>query len=221
MKTRTSAATTLLSSAGLHQHAEIAGEGLVARGAAERDAEENFVADLHRLAADVVGVLDRADESAAIVGDVELARQIVERAVVDDDLRHLVTERHHVDQLERIDAGGRIRGEVADVVRARAARVQADGLDAAQNLRRVLRLDEPHLKIRPRGDLHVAGGQFLSRSCAISRSWKVRSSPPGMRSRAMKASLFGVRKNRPFHLKRKISSLSGALFAAAWSSRSG
>ena len=62
----------------------------------------------------------------------------------------------HVDQLVRIDARRGIRGEIADVVRARAARVQADGLDAAQKFRRVLRLDEPHLQIRARGDLHVA-----------------------------------------------------------------
>ncbi len=70
-----------------HQNAEVARERFVSSRAAECDAEENFVADLHHLCADVICVLDRADESAAVEGDVELARQIVERAVVDDDLR--------------------------------------------------------------------------------------------------------------------------------------
>ncbi len=133
----------------------------MARRAAEGDAEENFVADLHRLAADVVRIFDRADEAAAVIGDVELARQVVERAIIDNDLAHLLAERHHVDQLARINARGGVRGEVADVVRARAARVQADMLDALDERGRVLWLDESHLQIRARGDLHVAGGEVL------------------------------------------------------------
>ena len=145
----------------LHEHAEISGEGLVSRRPTERDAEENFVADFHRLAADVVRVLDGADEPAAVVGDVEFPRQVVERAVIDDDLPHLLAERHHVDEFMRVDARRGIRGEIADVVRARPARVQAHVLDALHKCRRVLRKNEPHLQIRTRRDLHVTGGDFL------------------------------------------------------------
>ena len=61
----------------------------------------------------------------------------------------------------RIDSGGGIRGDVPDVVRAGSPRVQADRLDAAQHFRRVLRLDQPDLEVCARGDLHIAGGEFL------------------------------------------------------------
>src|SRR3984893_17422161 len=47
---------------------------------ARRDARAVF--DLHRLKADVVGVLERRDRAAAVEGDVELAGQTVERALI-------------------------------------------------------------------------------------------------------------------------------------------
>ena len=53
-----------------NNHAEVAGERFVAGRAAERDAEKNFVAELDGFHADVVRVLDRADQTAAVVGDV-------------------------------------------------------------------------------------------------------------------------------------------------------
>ncbi len=145
----------------LHDHAEVAGEGFVASRAAEGDAEHHFIAHVHGLAADVVGVFDGADQATAVVGDIEFARQIVERAIVDDDLTHLRAEGHDVDDLLRVDAGSRIGGEVADVIRTGAARVQSDGLDAPQKIRRILRLNEAHLEIGPGGDLDVAGGELL------------------------------------------------------------
>ena len=131
------------------------------RRATERDAEQNFFADLHRLHADVIRFFHRADQAAAVVGDVELTRQVVERTVVDDDLADLLAERHDVKQFHRVNARGGICREITDVVRARAARVQADALDAAQKFRRVLRLDEAHLQIGARGDLDVATREFL------------------------------------------------------------
>src|SRR5690349_17628471 len=72
-----------------------------------------------------------------------------------------MTERHRVEQLHRIDAGSRIASDVANVVGARAARVQADALDAAQNLWRVLWLNETNLKIRTRRYLHVTGRELV------------------------------------------------------------
>ena len=162
----------------LHQDAEVAGEGLVAGRPAERDAEVDALRDLvgedvavarrrrsgraadpDGLEADVVGVLDRRDLAAAVEGDVELARQVVELAVVEDELTERVGQRKRVDELVRVHAAGGVAGEVADVVRAGPARVQADALDAADELHGVLRLDEPHLQVGPRGDLDVAAGE--------------------------------------------------------------
>ncbi len=44
--------------------------------------------DLDRLKGDVVGVLERGDAAAAVIGDVELARQAAERAVVENMKMH-------------------------------------------------------------------------------------------------------------------------------------
>jgi hypothetical protein len=80
-----------------------------------------------------------------------------------------VQKGHHIDEFERVDAGGRVGREVADVVRARAAGVQPDRLHAAHKLRRVLGQDEPHLEIRTRGDLHVTGRQFFRDVCEFAK----------------------------------------------------
>ena len=146
---------------GRNDHAKVARKRFVPGRTAERDAEQNFFADLHRFHTDVVGVFHRADETAAVVGNVELARQIVKRAVIDDDLAELLAERHHVNQLHRVNARRGIGGEITDVVRARAARVQTNALDAAEKFRRILRLDEAHLQIGARRDLDVTARQFL------------------------------------------------------------
>ena len=61
-----------------HQDANIARERFVPGRSAQRDAEKDLVADAHRLAADVIRVLNRADETAAVIGDIELPREIVE-----------------------------------------------------------------------------------------------------------------------------------------------
>ena len=87
---------------------------------------------------------------------------------------------------------GGIRRQVANIVRSRAARVQAHRLNAAQNFGRVLWLNQPDLEIRPRGDLDVAGRQLL-RDIGEFAQLKGLETPPGIRSRAMNASLFGVR----------------------------
>ena len=144
-----------------HEHARIASKRLVPRRAPERDSKCHAVAVRNCFRADVVRVLDCADEPAAIHGDVELARQIVKRAVIDDARREVVGERTYVNQLHRVHARRRVRREVADVVRARAPRVKSDRLDAPQHFGRVLRRDQPDLEIRPRRDLHVARRQLI------------------------------------------------------------
>src|SRR5207302_10000230 len=126
------------------EDAQVARESLVPGRAAQFYAKINprfdraaLDRDFHGLDPDVVGVFHGPDQPAAVKGDVELAGQIVKMAVVDDPLGQLMAERGRVNQLVRVNAGSRAGGEVADVVRARAARVQADALDAPQHLRGV------------------------------------------------------------------------------------
>ena len=87
------------------------------------------VVHLHRLEADVVGVLQHGDRAGAVEGDVEFARQAVKRAIVEDVEVPFARKGPRVDQLLRIDAGGRRAGDVADIVGAGAARAQPEILD--------------------------------------------------------------------------------------------
>ena len=67
---------------------------------------------------DVVGVLEDGDGAAAVEGDVELAGQAVEFAVVEDVVVDAAGVLPGVDQFLRVNAGGRAAGDVADVVGA-------------------------------------------------------------------------------------------------------
>ena len=88
-------------------HAGIAREIPVAGDAAEREAEPDARLDavpvdhLDGLKADVVGVLQHRDDAAAVEADVELARQAVERAVVEDVVVPLARIGPRVDQFLR------------------------------------------------------------------------------------------------------------------------
>ena len=130
MKTRTTASATAVASAGLHDDAGLVGEVPVPGDAAQQDAEPDARLDteaalhLHGLEADVVGVLQHGDGAGAVEADVELARQAVERAVVEDVEVPLAGVGPRVDQLLRVDAGGGRAGDVADVVGAGAARAR-------------------------------------------------------------------------------------------------
>ena len=90
-----------------HDHAGLAREILVAGDAAQHQPEPDAGLDaeavlhLDRLEADVVGVLQRRHDAAAVEGDVELARQAVERALVEDVEVPLARIGPRVDQLLR------------------------------------------------------------------------------------------------------------------------
>src|SRR5207247_924748 len=98
--------------------AEVAGEIAVSGDATDRDTEvhafRNALArcDANGVEADVVRVLKRGDRTAAVERDVELARQSVELAVVEYRVIKREPERPRVDELLRIDAGGRVAGDV-------------------------------------------------------------------------------------------------------------
>jgi len=94
-------------------------------------------------------------------GDVELPGQVVELAVVQDELPQLEGQGQRFQPLGRIEPAGRIAGQVADVVGSGAPGVQADGLDPPQEFRRILETDMPELQVGPRGDLQVTGGEAV------------------------------------------------------------
>ena len=119
------------------------------------------VPHLDGLEADVVGVLQHRDDAAAVEPDVELARQAVERAIVEDVEMPFARVRARVDQFLRIDARGRRAGDVADIVGAGAARAQPEILDRLDHGDRVLRLDLAHLQVGARGDVGVAAAVAL------------------------------------------------------------
>ena len=148
----------------LADDAGLAGEILVPGDAADGDAEPDAGLDaeavlhLDRGEADVVRILQHRNQTAAVEPDIELARNAVERAVVEDVEVPLARVSPRVDQLLRIDTGGRRAGDVADVVGAGAARAQAEVLDALDHVDRVLRLDLAHLQVGAGGDVGIAAG---------------------------------------------------------------
>ena len=198
MKTRTTATATGTHSCGRQQHAGVAGEIAVAGDAAELHAEIDAratpapAADRDRGKADIVGVLQHADPAAAVEGDVELARQAVQLAVIEDVVMQRARERPRVDQLLRIDAGGRAAGDVADIVGAGAARGEAEILQRRQHVEHALRR-------RSRGSAdwrassHRHSRRRNARRYRRCREADARSRMPlGMRSRHMKAFCAGA-----------------------------
>ncbi len=151
----------------LHQKSGVAGEVVMPGDAAERELEPHArrktetVIHLHRLEADVVGVFQHRNRSGAVEGDVELARQAVERAVVEDVEMPFARVRPRVDQLLRVDARGRRTGDVADVVGAGAARAKTEILDRLDHRDRIGRLDFADLQIGTGGDMRIAAAITL------------------------------------------------------------
>ena len=111
-----------------HEDAGLAPEILVAGDAAKRQPEPHSRLDsegvLHRnrRKADVVGVLQHRDHTCAVESDVELARDAIERTIVEDVEVPFASVRPGIDQFLRIDTGSRCAGDIADVVGARTAR---------------------------------------------------------------------------------------------------
>src|SRR5689334_19177286 len=103
----------------MDEYAEIARKSFVSSRASQSDAKENMSVHHDSFRANVVRISNCANESAAIKSDVELARQIVERTVVNNDLCEVLAERKNIDEFVRINACGRIGSKIADVVRSR------------------------------------------------------------------------------------------------------
>jgi hypothetical protein len=108
----------------------------VAGDAAEQQAEPDARLDAAALLdhldggeADIVGILEGGDGTAAVEGDIELAGQAVKRAGVEDVEMPGAGEGPRVEQFLRVDARGRRAGDVADTVGARTAGDEAEVLD--------------------------------------------------------------------------------------------
>ena len=109
--------------------------------------------DLDGLEADIVGVLQRRDRAGAVKGDIELARQPVKRAVVQDVMVPGAGMRARVQQLQRIDAGRRRARDIADVVGAGAFGGEPEIGEAFKKRCAVLGRNLPHLEIGACGDM--------------------------------------------------------------------
>ena len=110
---------------------------------------------------DVVGVFQHRDLARAVERDVELARQAVKRAVVENMKMPFARIFAGVDQFLRIDTRRRRARDVADVVGAGTARAQAEILNALDQRDRVLRRNFTDLKIGAGRDMAKRTAQPL------------------------------------------------------------
>jgi hypothetical protein len=167
MKTRTTASATCVASAGFTITPVGCAKSLwpVMPPMASRNqipgSTRRAVLHLDGGEADVVRILKHRDDAAAVEADVELARDAVERPVVEDVEMPLARMRPRVDQFLGIDAGGRRACDVADVIGARAARAQAEILDVLDQGDGVLRLDLADLQVGPRRHMGIAAAEAL------------------------------------------------------------
>ena len=175
----------------------VAGDVAVARNAAEHDAHPDApldarpVAHLDGLEADVVRLLEHRHDAGAVERDVELARQPVERAVVEDVEVPGAGKRPRIDQLLRVDSRRRRAGDVADVVGAGAARAQPEILNAFEQRDRVLGRDLTDLKVGAGRHMGIAAAVGSARSARPANCQWLRM-PFGMRSRHMNEFWFGA-----------------------------
>ncbi len=147
--------------AGVARKTLVAGEPAQAKPKPDAGFEPEAVVHGDRLEADVVGVLQHRNDPGAVETDIELARQAVERAIVENVEVPLARIGARIDQLLAVDAGGRRAGDVADIVGAGAARAQAEVLHRFDHIDRVLGLDLADLQIGAGGDVGVAAAIAL------------------------------------------------------------
>src|SRR6266702_4980694 len=81
--------------------------------------------------------------------------------MLQDGVVELAAQRPGVDQLVRIDAGGRAPGDVAQIVGAGAARREPEALDLGHHVEDRLRTDLAQLQIGPRGYVGITACMSL------------------------------------------------------------
>ena len=106
------------------------------------------------------------DERARLVlaageRDLELAAEVHRVRVAEQVERDGLGVGRDVERFGVADAGQRAGGDVADAVAARFARRDADGREPAEDLRRVVDVDEVELDVLPRRDVADVVGILL------------------------------------------------------------
>ena len=147
---------------GPHQHAGRSGEILVAGDAAQPQPEPHArghrrtICDAHRREGDVVGVLEHGNDAAAVEADVELARQAVQRAVIEDVVMPGARVGAGVQQLLGVDAGRGRAGDVADVVGTGSLGIDAELAQGLQQRRAAFGGDVADLQVGARRHVRIA-----------------------------------------------------------------
>ncbi len=107
--------------------------------------------------------LQHRNDAATVEAHVELARNAVEGAVVENVEVPVARVGPRVDELLRIDSGGRRAGDVADVVGPRTARTQADIQDVLDQGNGAFGLYFADLEIGPRRHMGISAAIALGR----------------------------------------------------------
>ena len=147
--------------AGLEGEIEMAGDAAQLQAEIDARLEPRAPGDLAGDEADVVGVLEHGHAPAAVEGDVELARQAVHLAMIEDVVVHRAAERPRIVDFLRIDAGGRAAGDVADIVGTRAARGEPQRLHRQKHVDGVRRADLADLQVGARRHIGIAAAEGI------------------------------------------------------------
>src|SRR6185312_11016118 len=154
-----------------HENAGVSREILVTCQSAEAEPEPNSrleaksILHRHRLEADIVSILQRRDGARAVKGDIELARQAVKRAVVENVEVPFARERARVDEFLRIDSGRGRAGNVANIVRARTARTEPKILDTLDHRDGIACGNFADLQVGARRDVRITAAEALGEIC--------------------------------------------------------
>src|SRR5262249_5748968 len=148
--------------AGIARKILVAGQTAEAEPEPDPRIETKSLFHRHRLKADVVGVLQNWNSAGTVEGNIEFARQTVERPIVEDVEVPFARIRPSVDKFLRIDAGGGRTGYIGNIVPTRPARAQTRGLDRFDRGDRIAGSDFANLQVGTCGDVGVAATKTLS-----------------------------------------------------------
>ena len=148
---------------GGEKNAGVGGELLVSGDAAELHPEVDAGVEValgfgepDSVEGDVVGVGTDRDRAAGVEGDIELARETVEVAVVHNVVVHRLGEGEDVDEFVWIESSGGRGGDVAHVIGSGATGSEAELGELGENVDRVLWLDFADLDVAAGRDVAVA-----------------------------------------------------------------
>src|SRR5262249_4908112 len=143
-------------------NAGIAGKILVTGKPAEAEPEPdtrlkpNAVFDRHSLETNIVGILQHRYDAGTVEANIELARQAVERAIIENVKVPFARIWPGIYEFLRINACGGGACDIANVVGARTARTETEILNGFDHRNRIVGRDFTYLQIGSRGDVRIA-----------------------------------------------------------------